>query len=143
MQNLLNKFAIPALLLSTSFAQLCSAADGSVSIPVTALKFEPTGNGPTKAAQAYGDRYKGAHGSFVKLPAGFISPPHTHTEDYYAVVISGVIAHGSEGEPDVPLATGSYWFQKGKQRHVTKCLSTNECVFFQSQSGKADFLISK
>ena len=137
------KIAFSVVLVSALCANLCNAADGSVSIPVTALKFESTGNGPTKAAQAYGDRYNGAHGSFVKLPAGFTSPPHTHTEDYYAVVISGVIAHGSEGEPDVPLATGSYWFQKGKERHVTKCLSTNECVFFQSQAGKADFLISK
>lgn len=143
MQNLLNKFAIPALLLSSSFAQLCSAAGESVSIPVTALKYEQAAFGPLKFAQAYGDRNGGKHGSYVKLPAGFTSPTHTHTNDYYATVVSGVIASGPEGEPDIPMAPGSYWFQKAKERHVTKCLSANECVFFQSQEGKADFLISK
>ncbi len=137
------KIAFSVVLASALYANLCSAADVSVSIPVTALKYEQAAFGPLKSAQAYGDRNSGAHGSFVKLPAGFTSPPHTHTEDYYATVISGVIASGLEGEADIPLAPGSYWFQKGKQRHVTKCLSANECVFFQSQAGKADFLISK
>ena len=137
------KIAFSVVLASALCANLCSAADVSVSIPVTALKYEQAAFGPLKFAQAYGDRKSGAHGSFVKLPAGFVSPPHTHTEDYYATVISGVMASGLEGEPDIPLAPGSYWFEKGKQRHVTKCLSANECVFFQSQAGKADFLISK
>lgn len=137
------KIAFSVALASALYANPCSAADGSVSIPVTALKYEQAAIGPARFAQAYGDRTSGAHGSFVKLPAGFVSPPHTHTEDYYAVVISGVMASGSEGKPDIPLAPGSYWFEKGKERHVTKCLSSNECVFFQSQRGKADFLISK
>jgi hypothetical protein len=136
-------FAFSVVLASALCANPGSAADKSISIPVTALKYEQAAFGPLKAAQAYGDRYGGKHGSFVKLPAGFVSPPHTHTEDYYATVISGVMASGPESEPDILLAPGSYWFQKGKERHVTKCLSANECVFFQSQEGKADFLISK
>lgn len=138
------KIAFSVVFASALYANLCSAADVSVSIPVTALKYQQAPSGPPRSsAPAYGDRNSGAHGSFVKLPAGFTSPPHTHTHDYYATVVSGVIANGLEGEPDVPLATGSYWFQKGKEQHVTKCLSANECVFFQSQAGKADFLISK
>ncbi len=137
------KIAFSVVLASALCANLCSAADESVSIPVTALKYKQGAIGPIKRAQVYGDRNSGAHGTFVKLPAGFVSPPHTHTEDYYATVISGVMASGLEGEPDILLAPGSYWFQKGKERHVTKCLSANECVFFQSQKGKADFLISK
>ena len=137
------KIAFSVVLASALYANLCSAADVSVSIPVTALKYEQAGSSPRQSARAYGDRNIGAHGSFVKLPAGYVTPPHAHTEDYYAAVISGVIANGLEGEPDIPLAPGSYWFQKGKERHVTKCLSANECVFFQSQAGKADFLTSK
>ena len=137
------KIAFSVVFVTALCANPCSAADVSVSIPVTALKYEQAAFGPLKTAQAYGDRTSGAHGSFVKLPALFVSPPHTHTEDYYATVVSGVMASGLEGEPDIPLAAGSYWFQKGKQRHVTKCLSANECVFFQSQAGKADFLVSK
>jgi hypothetical protein len=116
------------------------AADTSVSVPVSDLKFFDTGIGPLKAAPGYGDLTKGPHGSFVKLPAGFISPLHTHSEDYYAVVVTGVIANEASAEAtNRPLAPGSYYFQKGKAPHVTKCLSANECVIFITQPGKFDY----
>ena len=137
------KIAFPVVLASAFCANLCSAADVSVGIPVTELKYEQAAFGPLKSAQAFGDRNSGKHGSFVKLPAGFVSPPHIHTNDYYATVVSGVMASGPVGEADIPLPPGSYWFQKAKELHVTKCLSANECVFFQSQDGKADFIVKK
>jgi hypothetical protein len=125
-----------AVIAGTSFA-----ADTSVSTPVTDLKYFDTGVGPLKAAPAYGDLANGAHSTFVKLPAGFVSPLHTHTEDYYAVVISGVVANEvNAAVKDRPLPPGSYWFQKGKASHVTKCLSTNECVVFITQPGKFDYV---
>ena len=117
----------------------------SVSTPVTELKYGPTGisdgvHGELNAAVAYGDLAHGAHGTFIKMPAGFVSPVHTHTEDYWGVVISGVAANGLPGSKDIPLPVGSYWFQKGGEAHVTKCLSPNECIFFISQSGKFDYV---
>ena len=72
---------------------------------------------------------KGAHSDFVKIPGGFSSPLHVHTEDCYAVVVSGVINNGMEGTQDIPLPPGSYWSQKGGEKHMTKCLSATECVF--------------
>jgi hypothetical protein len=75
------------------------------------------------------------------MPAGFISPVHTHTEDYWGVVISGVAVNGLPGSPDVELPVGSYWFQKGGEPHVTKCVSPNECIFFISQHGKFDYVV--
>lgn len=117
------------------------AAETSVSVPVGEVKFFDTGVGPLKAAAGFGDLSKGAHSTFVKLPAGFVSPLHIHTEDYYGVVITGVVANEADGAAkDRPLAPGSYWFQKGKARHVTKCLSANECVVFITQPGKFDYL---
>ena len=121
------------------------AADSgpSKNLPVTKLKFFETGVGPLQAAAAYGDLQKGAHGTYIKMPAGFVSPPHTHTEDYYGVVISGVGANDLPGAQDVELPAGSYWFQKGKEVHVTKCLSANECIFFIVQPGKFDYIAAK
>jgi hypothetical protein len=129
-----------ALATCTLLALPAHAADTSISVPVNELKFFDTGVGPLKAAPGFGDLSKGPHSTFVKLPAGFVSPLHTHSDDYYAVVITGVIAN----EPDLnvkdrPMAPGSYWFQKGNAKHVTKCLSANECVIFLTQSGKFDF----
>jgi hypothetical protein len=117
----------------------------SVSTPVTALSYGSTGvsdgiHGELRAAPAYGDLAHGAHGTFIKMPAGFVSPIHIHTEDYWGVVISGVAVNGLPGSKDVELPVGSYWFQKGGERHVTKCISPNECIFFISQNGKFDYI---
>ena len=74
------------------------------------------------------------------MPTGFVSAPHAHTEDYFGIVITGVgVNTGAKGK-DVPLPPGSYWFQPGGQEHVTKCVSTTECIFFIHQGGKFDYL---
>ncbi|HEX8797478.1 MAG TPA: DUF4437 domain-containing protein, partial [Terriglobales bacterium] len=97
-------------------------------------------HGELRAAPAYGDLTRGPHGTFIRMPAGFVSAIHTHTEDYWGVVISGVAVNGPPGSKDVLLPAGSYWFQKGGERHVTKCMSPNECLFFISQDGKFDYI---
>ena len=131
-----------ALVAASCFgAGVSFAAETSVSVPVSDVKFFDTGVGPLKAAPGFGDLTKGGHSTFVKLPAGFSSPLHTHTEDYYGVVITGVVANEVDNNAkDRPLAPGSYWFQKGKIPHVTKCLSANECVVFITQPGKFDYV---
>ena len=135
-----------ALLGLTVVSSLALAGNtASVSTPVTELKYGSTGvsdgiHGELRAAPAYGDLTRGPHGTFIRMPAGFVSPIHTHTEDYWGVVISGVAANGQPGSKDVPLPVGSYWFQKGGERHITKCISPNECLFFISQDGKFDYI---
>jgi hypothetical protein len=114
-----------------------------VNLPVTKLKYFKTGNGPLEAAPAYGDLFHGEHGTFIKLPAGFISPAHAHSEDYHANVISGIVANGAPGSKMVQLPVGSYYFQKGGESHITKCLSANECILFLSQPGKFDYILDK
>ena len=116
----------------------------SISTPVTELKYGSTGisdgvHGELQAAPAYGDLGQGPHGTFIKMPAGYVSPTHTHTEDYWAVVVSGVMVNKKPDGPDVILPAGSYYFQKGGEPHVTKCTSPDGCVFFVSQNGKFDY----
>ena len=116
----------------------------SVSKPVTELMYGPTGltdgvHGELAAAPAYGDLANGPHGTFIKMPAGYVSPTHTHTDDYWAVVVSGVMVNKTPDGVDVPLPVGSYFFQEGGEPHVTKCISPNECIFFISQNGKFDY----
>jgi hypothetical protein len=139
---------IGATFLTTLSFAAAAAPEGnpSVSTPVIELKYGPTGvsdgvHGELTAAPAYGDLAHGAHGTFIKMPAGFVSKIHTHTEDYWGVVISGVAVNGLPGSEDVALPVGSYWFQKGGERHITKCISPNECIFFISQHGKFDYLV--
>ena len=116
----------------------------SINVPVTQLKYSDTGIGKKSgvgtlyAATGYGDREHGAHGTFIRMPAGFVSVVHSHTGGYWGVVISGVGVNGTPGSVDVPLPVGSYWTQKGGEAHFTKCISSNECVFFISQNVKFD-----
>lgn len=116
----------------------------SVNLPVTQLKYFDTGIGKKsgvgtlQAATGHGNLQQGAHGTIIKMPAGFVSDIHTHTGEYWAVVISGVGVNGTPGSVDVPLPAGSYWSQKGGKPHVTKCISSNECIFFINQSVKFD-----
>lgn len=119
----------------------------SVSTPADQIKFVNTGikteKGELLAGPAYGNLQKGRHGTFLRMPAGFISPAHTHTEDYYAVVIKGVGANHPPGATAVALPVGSYWFQTGEEPHVTECLSKTECLFFLVQPGKFDYAPAK
>ena len=139
--KLTKSLLIATLLAGSSVTQFSYATDASINMPVTSLKYVDSGAGPLKISPAFGDPSKGAHSTFVKMPAGFVSKPHTHTADYYAVVISGVVANAATAEePNVELAPGSYWLQKGKAVHVTKCLSTNECIVFITQPAKFDYL---
>jgi len=136
---------VSAVACITLIVEAQTSGKPSVNIPVTQLQYGKTGvtdgvHGELQAAPAYGDLAHGAHGTFIKMPAGFVSPIHTHTGDYWGVVISGVGANGVPGSTDVPLPVGSYWFQKGGERHVTKCLSPNECIFFINQTSKFDYL---
>lgn len=138
--------AATMVLSSLAFAgDRAPAMKPSTNLPVTGLHFGATGvsdgvHGELKAAPAYGDLGHGPHGTFIRMPAGFVSPVHLHTADYWAVVIAGVAVNGTPGSTDVELPVGSYWLQKGGEAHVTKCVSANECLFFISQEGKFDYL---
>lgn len=143
-RSIVNFVGLAVIALTASAAQ-AQGAQPSVSVPVTQLKYGATGvkDGAQRelmASPAYGDLSKGPHGTFIRMPAGFVSHTHIHTGDYWGVVISGVAVNGKAGSPDVNLPAGSYWFQKGGEPHVTKCVSPNECLFFISQSGKFDYV---
>jgi beta-alanine degradation protein BauB len=116
----------------------------SVSIPADQIGFGPTGVrtdvGELMAGPAYGDLTNGKHGTFIRMPAGFVSPEHDHTEDYFGIVINGVGVNGLAGSNDVPLPAGSYWFQRGEENHVTKCISDEDCLFFIYQPGAFDYV---
>jgi beta-alanine degradation protein BauB len=146
MKNLFLSLVVATSSVAFSSGAVADSAHApSVNKPVTVLVYGPTGvtdgvHGELRAAPAYGDLTRGPHGTFIKMPAGFASPVHIHTEDYWGVVISGVAVNGVPGGTDVALPVGSYWFQKGGEPHVTKCISPNECIFFISQQGKFDYI---
>lgn len=131
--------AVASLLAATVWlAPGAQAQSASANVSVTELKFYEFMGMPV--AKGYGDPANGAHSSYIRLPGGTVSPRHTHSADYYGVVITGVVANEQvRGALDRPLAPGSYWFQKGGEEHVTKCISQTECLFFVTSKASFDF----
>ena len=116
------------------------SASQSLNIPANQIKWIDLG-GPALGT-VWGDANKGAHGSFLRLPKGFVSPAHLHTGDYYGVIVEGSVTNAEAGQQEPVLGPGSYYFQKGKADHVTKCVGNTDCLIYISQSKAFNFIPS-
>src|SRR5688572_5736470 len=67
---------------------------------------DPKGAPGVKVANLWGDHTKGAFGAFLKLPAGFVAPLHTHTNAMKVVFVSGTYVQAPEEKPEVRLGPG-------------------------------------
>jgi quercetin dioxygenase-like cupin family protein len=127
---------------STGFPPLNNGT--SVSHPASHYTFRDTGargtDGKTRIefSDAFGDMTSGQHGTFFTFTPGFISPVHTHTYGYYAVVIKGEMENYEVGAAPIKMGPGSYWYQRGKKAHTTVCLSKTSCEIFIVQNQKFD-----
>jgi hypothetical protein len=100
---------------------------------------DPAGAPGVKIADLWGDHTTGAFGAFLKLPAGFAVPLHTHTNDMRVVFLSGTYLQAPEGKPEVRLGPGSYMMQPGgNYRHTTSCDKNADCVLFVESNGPFD-----
>jgi anti-sigma factor ChrR (cupin superfamily) len=100
---------------------------------------DPKGAPGVKVADLWGDHTKGAFGAFLKLPAGFAVPLHTHTHTMKVVFLSGTYIQAPEGKEEVRLGPGSYMMQPGgSYRHTTSCDKASECLFFVESNGSFD-----
>lgn len=143
-------FAVSILVASAVLAQAAgeaksapkAAAGAPIVMPAGDLKWtdlDPTGAPGVKIADAWGDHTKGAFGAFVKFPAGFATPLHTHTNAFKIVVVSGTFVQVPDGKPEFRLGPGSYMMQPGgNYRHTTSCDKASDCVFFTQANGKFD-----
>ena len=78
----------------------------------------------------YGDlETKGPIHFQMKYSAGVKAPPHIHSGDYYAVVVSGNFRHFLESENEYQVLTaGATWFQKGNVVHQDCCVGPEDCI---------------
>src|SRR5262245_40071663 len=79
-----------------------SAAD------MTWTDLTPSDPASPKIADAWGDHKMGAFGAFVKAPAGWTTPLHTHTNTFKIVIISGTFLQKPENKPEMRMGPGSY-----------------------------------
>lgn len=133
-------FAVSLTTLTTG--ALAANRGEIVNMPPPQLQWETTKEGVGFAA-LQGDRFAEPYMAMVRLPAGLVSPAHTKTANMYGLVVSGTIANiavGSDPKTQVKLPTGSWYKIPAGLPHVSKCLSTVDCITFLYQDGKFDFL---
>ena len=113
-------------------------------MPAAGVKWtdlDPKGAPGVQIADLWGDHTKGAFGAFLKLPAGFAAPLHTHTHAMKVVFLSGTYIQAPDGKAAVRLGPGSYMMQPGgNYRHTTSCDKASDCVFFVESDGAFDLI---
>ena len=128
-----------------SRARAAARSESPVFLPPSDVKWldlDPTRAPGIRIADLWGDHTKGAYGAFLKFPAGFMAPLHTHTHDIRAVILSGTYLQTPEGKPQVRLGPGSYMLQPGgNYRHVSGCDAASDCVLFIESEGPFDLLV--
>jgi quercetin dioxygenase-like cupin family protein len=113
----------------------------AVVMPAADLKWsdlDPKTGPGVKIVDVSGNHATGAFSAFIKFPAGFSAPMHTHTADMKLAVVSGTIIHTPDGKPEVRLGPGSYLGQPGGYKHATACDNASECMFYIQSNGKFD-----
>jgi hypothetical protein len=72
---------------------------------------------------------KGPTNFLMRYSAGVKAPPHIHSGDYYAVVVSGNFRHFLHSEEEHKVLTaGATWFQKSKVVHEDSCIGPEDCI---------------
>jgi len=136
---------------STLLLALCGAAFAKgapaapTAMPMADVKWvDLMGPGGPQMAVLWGDPTKGGESGFLlKLPAGMVSPPHSHTNPYWAVTIQGSMSHwlaegGSEADAK-QLPAGGFEMMPGKVKHISKCAAGADCIMAVRMNGKFDF----
>jgi hypothetical protein len=102
-------------------------------VPAERIPWIAEPGAPVRLGPLWGERATGEAGTLLETPAGFKSGPHSHTADYWAVVVQGEWQHWvpSTGEGvGVRLRSGSHWTQVKTQLHEDACVSSTPCIIF-------------
>lgn len=67
---------------------------------------------------------------YLRVPANYIIPPHTHTSAEHMTLVSGKLEVKYKGEKTMTLEEGSYAYGPPKHAHQAKCTSKELCVLF-------------
>ena len=122
-------------------AQVAPAAAAKANlVAASELKWVDVPGTPAKMATVKGDAAKGPHASFVKLPAGFSAPLHSHSADHHVAVVAGTLTETPEGGAAKKLGPGSWFEFTGKKKHVTTCDAGADCVLFIVAKGAWDLV---
>ncbi|GAB4282520.1 MAG: hypothetical protein Kow0058_01010 [Roseovarius sp.] len=137
----MSRVTLSATLCAISLASAASAGEAIENRVILADQREFfVVSDPIRFAVVTGDLQKGPQGTFGRFPAHFITPLHTHSHAYQAVVIAGQMTNPFAGEENPPvMGPGSFWSVAANAVHATACVSDEACEFFMFASEGFDF----
>jgi hypothetical protein len=125
---------IVAAMVATAFgAVVAQQSAANRYVPADKVPWAAEAGAPVRLGALWGDRARGEAGALLSTPAGFQSGLHSHTADYWAVVVQGTWQHWvpSTGEGvGLRLEPGSHWTQIKTQLHEDACVSSTPCIIF-------------
>jgi quercetin dioxygenase-like cupin family protein len=129
-------------LVFVSAALGAPATDGGKAVidPASGLKWTAGAIPQVSTCVVEGDMAKGASHFFLKYAAGFVTPPHLHSADHYAAMVSGTLVLIVDGK-EHRLAPGSYFSLTGTKVHTARCEGSEDCVMFLDARGPWDVVM--
>ena len=81
-------------------------------------------------AVLHGDPAKDDADVFLRVPGGYVIPPHRHTSPERMILVAGELEVTYAGEAPLTLRVGTYAYGPAKVPHVARCTSREPCVLF-------------
>jgi len=75
---------------------------------------------------------------FLRVPAGYVIPPHRHTSAERMILVTGRLQAQYKGAQATTLAPGSYAYGPAKLPHRASCISDHPCTLFIAFEGAVD-----
>lgn len=103
---------------------------------------DPTQPAGPQIAALWGNPTSGAFGALLRVPAGFESPMHSHSQDERVVQLRGRSTHWTQDEAreTAPTMTpGDFMTMPRGVQHVSATVGKEESIEFITMDGAFDF----
>ena len=89
-------------------------------------------------AVLHGDPTKPNADILLRVPPGFVLPPHRHSSAERMMLAAGQLRVRYEGEPAKVLTPGTYAYGPAGKPHEGRCLGRQRCILFIAFEGPVD-----
>lgn len=124
--------------------QLTAADPEALFVQPAEVVFEEVVPGIAAFGTVRGHRETSGYDTFIRMPRGAETPPHSHSAAYPAVILEGIVENPTPSGETHParLGPGAYYYLPANADHVTRCAadSPTDCRFFIYHAQPFDFV---
>ena len=89
-------------------------------------------------AVLHGDPAKPNADVLLRIPAGSVIPPHTHSSAERMMLVSGRLDVRYQGAQPARMMPGTYAYGPAQRPHTATCMAAEPCVLFVAFEGPVD-----